>query len=80
MAFLKYVGSAHFRGLVEEDLEKLGALGHNALMFAKDEVVEVAGEVYEAIMTNLADEFQAIEEATGIELPFTYSTNDDREE
>lgn len=77
---LKYIGTAHFRELLEDDLEKLGAMGHNALMFAKDEVTEVAHEVYEAIMTNLADEFEAIENFTGLELPFDYPGDTDPEE
>lgn len=69
MALIKYTGFAHFRELAEHDFEKLGAAGARAISFARHEVVEVSHEVAQAIMENLADEFERVEEVAQKKLP-----------
>lgn len=65
---LKYVGTAHFRELLAEDFKKLGDLAHEAITFARDEVMEVRREVGTLILGNLADEFVQVEADTKTEV------------
>lgn len=58
MPRLRYTGLSHFRELLEEDFEKLGAAGQKALVFARDEAVEVSHKVAKVLLEALGDEFE----------------------
>jgi hypothetical protein len=58
---IKYTGLSHFRELLQEDFEKLGHAGHEALTWARDEAIEVVHHVAETLLEVLGDEFEKVE-------------------
>lgn len=64
MALLKYTGLAHLRELLPDDFAKVGVEVKQALIFARDEVTEVADDVAEALTKLVGDEFTKVRKDT----------------
>lgn len=63
MAYLKYTGTAHYRILDSADLKKFGVKGFRKTTWAMGEALEVDDSVAEALIDNLGDEFDLVDEA-----------------
>lgn len=61
-AFIKYIGTAHYRVLDNEDLKKFGVKGFRSTTWGRGEALEVTEQVAEALLDNLDDEFELAEE------------------
>lgn len=58
MAFLKYIGTSHFRVFRPEDFSRLGVEGVALVKWAKHEVVELMDDAADALMKHHGDEFE----------------------
>lgn len=63
MAFIKYIGSAHFRVFRSEDFSRLGVEGVSLVKWAKHEVVELMDDAVDALLQRHGDEFEKVTEA-----------------
>lgn len=66
---IQYTGLSHFRELFAEDFERLGHVGHEAVTWARGEIIEVAHTVGETLLQVLGDEFQQVTEDVKVEAP-----------
>lgn len=75
MPFIKYLGPSHFRELGASDFKKFG-VNQKKMTFARDESTKVSGDVVDALMTHLSDEFEEVLEEDDEEVSQDQSMTD----